>query len=140
VRRLGSHAAHAMIIVMSESDGSPMVLEISRQSLLELAAGRRAQPQRARDEFFSLWAQLRHASAHLRHFPNVATAVHFYRFGSHRRASHEIARILDELRSPANTGASLAALTALLARVTGAWQHEPQSPPARRSRPGDGSQ
>jgi hypothetical protein len=103
-----------MILVLSELDGDPLVMDITEDALLELSlrseagAEARSAPQRSEVSFDAAWEKVRARSRHARHFADLNSALHFYRFGNHKLPEAEamhVVRRLERMARAARVGA-----------------------------------
>ena len=94
-----------MIVVLPELHGAPRVLRLDRRGVIELArvihdGPGEDEPPAGGDleEFAHAWARLRRLVRQAKHFANLKSALHFYRFGNHGLPTAEAARIVRRIR------------------------------------------
>ena len=95
-----------MIVVLPELHGSPRVLQLEPREVVELArvlhdGPAEDQPPSDRDTsgFVPAWARLRRSVRDAKHFADLRSALHFYRFGNHGLRAAEAARIVRTIRA-----------------------------------------
>jgi hypothetical protein len=95
-----------MIVVLPELHGSPRVLQLEPHEVIELArvlhdGPAEDQPPDDTDTcgFVPAWARLRRSVRDARHFADLRSALHFYRFGNHGLRAAAAARIVRRLRA-----------------------------------------
>jgi hypothetical protein len=90
-----------MIIVLSQPQGAPRILQAELKDLIGLARlaceGTEAGLQQPGIGPESAWAGVRRSFRHARLFANPATALHYYRFGRHGLDEAEVRHIVQEL-------------------------------------------